>query len=135
MRTSKYLLILGLGVFALYAFNSIPQSEEWVVPANFKSMANPTDPGDGEGLEVGEELYMQHCKSCHGKEGLGDGPKAADQNGELGDFSDEDFQAQSDGSIFYKTKEGRDDMPGYAKKMPDDEDIWMVVNFVRTLGE
>ena len=135
MRTNKYLLILGLAIFALYAFNLIPQSEEWVVPDKYKSMANPTDPADEDGLEVGEELYMQHCKSCHGKEGLGDGPKAADQNGELGDFSDGDFHAQSDGSIFYKTKEGRDDMPGYAKKMPDDEDIWMVVNFIRTLGE
>ena len=135
MRTSKYLLIIGLAVFGLYAFNGAPQSEEWVVPAKFKTMENPTDPEDGEGLEVGEELYMQHCKSCHGKEGLGDGPKAADQEGELGDFSDEDFQAQTDGEIFYKTKEGRDDMPGYAKKMPDDEDIWLVVNFVRALGE
>ena len=135
MKTNKYVIIIGLAVFALYAFNSAPQSEKWVVPANFKTMENPTDPEDGEGLEVGEELYMQHCKSCHGKEGLGDGPKAADQNGELGDFSDGEFQAQTDGDLFYKTKEGRDDMPGYAKKMPDDEDIWLVVNFVRSLGE
>ena len=135
MRKSKTFLVIGIAIFGLYAFSSAPQSGEWVVPANYKSMANPTDPADEDGLEVGEELYMQHCKSCHGKEGLGDGPKAADQNGELGDFTDEAFQAQSDGSIFYKTKEGRDDMPGYAKKMPDDEDIWMVINFVRTLGE
>jgi len=134
MKTNRYFLIIGLAVFALYAFNSAPQSEDWVVPAKYKSMANPVD-ADDESLEVGEELYMQHCKSCHGKEGLGDGPKAADQKGELGDFSDEDFQAQTDGDIFYKSKEGRDDMPGYAKKIPDDEDIWHVVNFVRSLGE
>ena len=135
MKINKTLLILGLAIFGLYAFSSAPQSGEWVVPAKYKSMANPTDAGDEDGLEVGEDLYMQHCKSCHGKEGLGDGPKAKEQDGDLGDFSDAAFQKQSDGSLFYKTKEGRDDMPGYSKKISDDEDMWNVVNFVRTLGE
>ena len=95
-------------------------------------MKNPVAKSD-ESVEIGEELYMQHCKSCHGKEGLGDGPKAADQKGDLGDFSDAAFHAQTDGELFYKTKEGRDDMPGFGKKIPDDEDLWSVVNFMRTL--
>jgi mono/diheme cytochrome c family protein len=98
-------------------------------------MQNPTDADDDENLEIGEELFMKHCKSCHGKEGLGDGPKANEQEGELGDFSSEEFQAQSDGALFYKTTFGRDDMPNYEKKMPDDEDRWLIVNFIRALGE
>ncbi len=134
MKTLKNILLLGLISFGLLAFKTAIQ-EEWVVPAKYKAMENPTDPADDEGLEIGEDLYMQHCKSCHGKEGLGDGSKADEQKGELGDFSSEEFQAQSDGDLFYKTKTGRDDMPDFSKKISDDEDIWYVVNFMRTLGE
>jgi mono/diheme cytochrome c family protein len=133
MKVLKY--FLAMWIFTLYAFTTIVQSDEWIVPDEYKVMKNPTDPTDDENLEIGEELYMKHCKSCHGKEGLGDGPKANEQEGELGDFSDEDFQAQSDGALFYKTTFGRDDMPAYDKKMSDDEDRWLVVDFVRTLSE
>lgn len=107
--------------------------EEWVVPEKYVNMKNPTDPSTD--LDIGKSLYSKHCKSCHGKEGYGDGPKAADQEGDLGDFSSEEFQSQTDGELFYKTSFGRNDMPEYTKKMPDDEDRWLVVNYMRTLKE
>ncbi len=135
MKTIKKITVVGMLVMGLYAFTTIPQATEWVVPAKYEVMANPTDPDDDDGLEIGEELYVKHCKSCHGKEGLGDGTKAKEQKGDLGDFSSEEFQAQSDGSLFYKTAEGREDMPGFTKKIPDVEEMWFVVNYMRTLGE
>jgi mono/diheme cytochrome c family protein len=64
---------------------------------------------------------------------LGDGPKAAQLKTEAGDFSTADFQSQTDGAIFYKTSEGRDDMPSFKKKIPDADERWSIVNFVRTL--
>jgi mono/diheme cytochrome c family protein len=133
MKTLKNILVLGAITFGLFAFTLM--QEEWVVPAKYEAMQNPTDPEDEDGLEIGEELYMEHCKSCHGKEGLGDGSKAEEQEGDLGDFSSEEFQAQSDGALFYKTKIGRDDMPDFSKKISDDEEIWFVVNYMRILGE
>jgi len=134
MKTLKNtLIVVSLALF-LFAFAKI-QSEKWEVPAKYETMSNPTDADDDENIEIGEELYMKHCKSCHGKEGLGDGPKAAEQEGELGDFSSEEFQAQSDGALYYKTTIGRYDMPAYDKKMPDDEDRWLIVNYIRTLSE
>ena len=48
-----------------------------------------------------------------------------------GDFSSADFQKQVDGEHFYKTKFGRDEMPKFDKKIPD-EDIWSMVNYMRT---
>jgi len=36
-------------------------------------------------------------------------------------------------TCFYKIKEGRDDMPAFGKKIPDDSDIWTLVNYVKTL--
>jgi len=133
MKKIKNVLILGGLIFGLYAFNVV--QDEWVVPAKFNSMKNPTDASDEDNLDIGSELYAKHCKSCHGKEGLGDGPKAAEQKGDLGDFSSEEFQAQSDGALFYKTKMGRNDMPDFSKKITSDEDIWFIVNYMRTMGE
>jgi mono/diheme cytochrome c family protein len=134
MKISKKLIVVCFVIIGAMAFTAVPQ-EEWKVPAEYQKMVNPTDAEDEEGLEIGEELYMKHCKSCHGKEGLGDGSKAAEQEGDLGDFSSEEFQAQSDGSMFYKTKIGRLDMPGFEKKITDDEELWFVVNYMKMLGE
>ena len=132
MKTFKILTIIGVLSFALYSFTSLVQ-EEWKVPAKYETMKNPVD-ADTD-TDIGKSLYMKHCKSCHGKEGYGDGPKADEMEGELGDFSSEEYQAQSDGALYYKTTIGRDDMPEFTKKMPDDEDRWLIVNYMRTLAE
>jgi len=70
--------------------------------------------------------------SCHGKTGLGDGVKARSLKDFPGDFSKADFQKQSDGDLFYETKTGRGEMPKYEGKLTDD-DIWNIVNYMRTL--
>ncbi len=132
MKTLRILIPLGLMAVVLYAFTTPPQ-DAWVVPDKYKNMKNPTDPKVD--MNIGKALYAKHCQSCHGKEGYGDGPKADGLKGDLGDFSSADFHAQTDGELFYKTTFGRDDMPEYTKKMPDDEDRWLVVNYIRTLKE
>ena len=132
MKAIKTILFIGIISFAFYSFTSITQ-DEWVVPAKYENMKNPTDPSVD--LDIGKSLYKKHCQSCHGKEGYGDGPKADEQSGDLGDFSSEEFQAQSDGALFYKSYIGRNDMPNYEKKIPDEEDVWLIVNYLRTLKE
>jgi len=128
------LLLLGIVIFTLYSFKSTPQ-DEWVVPKEYQNMKNPTDTNDKENLSIGKYLYSKHCKSCHGKEGYGDGSKAAEQEGDLGDFSSEEFQSQTDGELYYKSTMGRNDMPEFSKKIRDDEDRWLIVSYIRTLSE
>ncbi len=132
MKTIKFLLTIALLALVILAFNKPPQ-DEWIVPEEYVNMNNPTDPSVD--LNIGKALYKKHCQSCHGKEGYGDGPKAADQTGDLGDFSTAEYQSQTDGELFYKTSFGRNDMPEYTKKMPDDEDRWLIVNYMRTMLE
>lgn len=132
MKKLKNILFLGLMSLVLISFSEIVQ-DEWQVPEKYQNMKNPTDPS--EDLDIGKELYMQHCRSCHGKEGYGDGTKADEVEGDLGDFSSEEFQAQSDGALFYKSYIGRKDMPNFEKKLPDEEDVWLIVNYMRTLAE
>ena len=132
MNAIKILSIIGIISLGLFSFTTLIQ-EEWVVPDKYQNMENPTDPEEDKA--IGKSLYSKHCQSCHGKQGYGDGKKADEVEGELGDFSTEEFQAQTDGALFYKSTFGRDDMPEYTKKMPDDEDRWLIVNYMRTLAE
>jgi len=117
------LLSLSISLFA--------QPKAWDVPANFKSMKNPVAVGDAS-TKAGQVLYTKNCASCHGKTGLGDGVKARSLKDFPGDFSKADFQKQTDGDLFYKTKIGRAEMPKYEGKLADN-DIWSMVNFMRTL--
>ncbi|NJO68972.1 MAG: c-type cytochrome [Bacteroidetes bacterium] len=106
------------------------QPKPWEVPANYKTMKNPVK-STPESIASGKALYNQHCASCHGKKGLGDGPKARTLDTPSGDMSGTAYQGQTDGEHFYKTKFGRGDMPKYDKKISD-EDMWSMVNYMRT---
>ena len=123
--------IAGFFILSITAGFSPFQQKPWPVPDNFKSMKNPVA-SNAESIAEGKALYSTHCKSCHGTKGLGDGSKAAQLKTEAGDFSKASFQAQTDGALFYKTTEGRDDMPNFKKKIPDANERWSVVNYMRT---
>lgn len=131
---NNILVVSGLGVIVVMIMSfALPtqDTKPWPVPDNYKSMKNPVT----FDKTAAAALYSTHCKSCHGKEGLGDGPKAAQLDTPSGDFSAATFQKQSDGALFYKTLEGRGDMPSYKKKLPDTDDIWQLVHYMRTLAE
>lgn len=132
LLTTLTLLLSGIIMFTVFSgFHSANQNKPWPVPDNYKNMKNPLK-SDATVLAEGKALYGTHCKSCHGTKGLGDGPKAAQLKTESGDFSTAEFQSQPDGSIFYKQTEGRDDMPGFKKKIPDADERWSLVIYMRT---
>lgn len=133
MKRKVSLIVAALTVMVMFAF--VPKTTNqtpWPVPDAYKNKANPLK-GDAGSVATGKELYNQHCKSCHGTKGKGDGPKAAQLDTDCGDFTKAPFQSQTDGALFYKTFEGRKDMPSYKKKIPEANDIWAIVNYLRTL--
>ncbi len=132
MKTKILFLMLLLGSVVIAFSFKAAQRPTWVVPAKFQSMANPVK-SDAGSLAEGKALWGKHCQSCHGKTGMGDGTKAAQLKTEPGDFTKSAFQSQADGAIFYKTLEGREDMPSFKKKIPDQNEIWSIVNYIRTL--
>ena len=131
MKTVKFLMIIGIISVGLLSFTKLTQTE-WKVPAKYQTMKNTLEASKAN-IALGKTLYAKHCKSCHGAAGLGDGTKSGEVDGDLGDFSSKKFQAQTDGALFYKTTFGRDDMPAFNKKIPSDEDRWLIVNYLRTL--
>ena len=129
MKTLKLLFVSAAAL--MLSATLVAQSKPWVVPANFKSMKSAIAKSDAS-TKAGMAIYTKNCASCHGKAGLGDGVKARALKNSPGDFSKPEFQSLSDGDVFYKTKTGRDEMPKYEGKLTDD-DIWNIVNYMRTL--
>jgi len=107
-------------------------SNKWIVPSNFKKMKNPTY-ATNENLIIGKALYTKYCKSCHGISGIGDGPKAGEFDSNIGDFTSKEFQVQTEGTIYYKSYVGQHDMPNYEKKIPGTNNMWLIVNHLKTL--
>lgn len=133
MKKKALFIISALFTFALFSF--VPKTtyqDPWPVPDAYKNKVNPLK-GDAASVATGKTLYGTHCKSCHGTKGKGDGPKASQLDTECGDFTKASFQSQTDGSIYYKTEKGRKDMPSFKTKIPNADDLWAVVNYVRTL--
>ncbi len=133
-KTLAMLITLLLSVtFISMTLTLQEDPEPWEVPAKFKSMKNAAD-ADEESLKVGKTLYSKNCASCHGKTGLGDGIKARTLDTFPGDLTSDAFHAQTDGEHFYKSKFGRNEMPKFENKISD-EDIWNIVNFIRTFNK
>lgn len=134
MKISMFsrLCILSM-LFSFIAIQSFSQAKgEWVIPEKFKTMKNPIA-GDASSVSLGQELYAKYCKACHGKTGLGDGPKAATLGTSCGNFTSKTFKSLPDGSIFYMITQGRDKMPGFGKPLPEDKDRWALVNYLKTM--
>ena len=128
MKTLKLCVVSS--ALMLLSISLVAQVKPWVVPANFKSMKNPIAMSDAS-TTAGQALYVKTCTPCHGKTGLGDGVKSKSLKTPVNNFTTAEFQTQTDGEHFYKTKTGRGDMPKYEGKLSDD-DIWNLVNYTRT---
>jgi mono/diheme cytochrome c family protein len=106
--------------------------ELWRAPSDAAQMNNPLAQSK-EVIERGKNLYMDRCVDCHGKKGKGDGPGAADLELQPPDFSQARVRQQPDGAFFWKISEGRKPMPGYARKLSEEE-RWALVMYLRSLS-
>ena len=90
-----------------------------------------------ESIASGKKIYDAQCTSCHGETGKGDGKMAASITGEKpADLSDATWKhGSSDGEIYTLIRDGSKGtgMRGFATKLKTD-DLWNVVNYLRTLG-
>jgi mono/diheme cytochrome c family protein len=127
------LSIIGAFILTLVGFTIPTAQDAWEVPANYKKMENKYAGADTDG--IGADLFKQHCRSCHGNEGYGDGSKAKELETEMRDLSSSEVQGQTDGELYYKSIIGREEMPNFEKKIRGEEDRWMLINYMRSLAE
>jgi mono/diheme cytochrome c family protein len=103
----------------------------WTIPAKYKSMKSTVKAGDPSINTVGKDLFAKHCKSCHGTKGLGDGPKSASLNTAIPSFATAKFKAETDGNVYFQAIVGRNEMPNFEKKIPDEGDRWALIAYIK----
>jgi mono/diheme cytochrome c family protein len=103
-------------------------------PASTGGPVNPFTP-DAASIAAGGATFQSLCSTCHGARGLGDGPQAGGlipPPANLGTH----VPLHSDGELFIMVADGfpRTAMTGFRGQLTD-EQIWHVVNFLRTLED
>ena len=107
-----------------------PKGKPWPAPADAIAKKSPVKGADA--IKEGKELYAQHCKSCHGAKGQGDGAKADKLDITPGDFTSAESAKVSEGEMYWKTTQGRKPMPAFKDKLTDNE-RWSVIMYVKSL--
>ncbi|HET7766079.1 MAG TPA: copper homeostasis membrane protein CopD [Burkholderiales bacterium] len=130
---------LGVTVPALHSQTVWPFSytiSDWrIVPAHpttyFRSPVGYT----ADSVNRGSSLYRQHCASCHGPLGHGDGPVSASLAVGLPDLA-EHFAHHRPGDLLWWLKHGipGTPMPGFGARVGD-AGLWNVINFLHALED
>jgi len=108
-------------------------------PAEAKARANPTK-ADAASLEDGKTLYTHYCAECHGVKGDRKGPVAAKFSLAPADLTNKkDMGTITDGTLFWVITEGPHKggqmvMPGFGISTTDEE-IWHIVDYIRTFSK
>lgn len=112
----------------------LPQDQNTVkvIPKEYKTMTNPYK-DDASLSMVGLRNFNRHCVSCHGKKGLGDGVMSKNFKTFPGNLTTAEFNKHSDGEIYYLSFIGISEKPDFIKLIPNEDDRWAVINYVRTL--
>ena len=94
---------------------------------------NPV-PKTAESVAAGKVVFEQQCTVCHGTDGRGDGPEAAHLNPPPTDLYAAHVDYHSDTQLFDWIRNGINgsSMTGFKGKLSDQQ-IWNVINYVRSL--
>ena len=109
-----------------------PSAAVWKAPAEAAKKANPLVAPTPEALAAGKKVFTRQCMSCHGTQGKGDGPAAADQPVKPHDLTAPAVLKQTDGELFWKITTGRKPMLTFEKLLTE-EQRWQVILYIRTL--
>ncbi len=98
-----------------------------------QALSNPVE-ATRESVVRGRQLYVFDCRQCHGNRGKGDGDMSH-AGGVPSDFTDDVWQhGVTDGEIFLVIRDGvTADMLGYSTQIPE-EDMWHLVNYIKSLA-
>jgi mono/diheme cytochrome c family protein len=110
-----------------------PKQAEWTIPANAAMEINPVA-ATPEVIAQGRKIFENKCQRCHGRDGRGHGPDA-EADHPAGNLTDRLRAAfNPDGVMFYKVWNGRQSpkMPAFKKEDMSKEEVWTVIQFVKT---
>ena len=86
-----------------------------------------------EVLQRGQKMYYIYCGVCHGMTGRGDGPVAAKTILKPPSLVNQKIKDWADGGIYHMIVVGRGLMGSFASQIPNEQDRWALVHFIRRL--
>jgi len=126
--------VLACSVFFLFlpevGLAELSPLDHWKISPRLSRIENPIS-ADDSSVAIGKKLYQRECSQCHGEKGKGDGPIAAYLEKKAANLASSEILAQSDGALYSKIRTGRAPMPGFKSSL-DKEEIWNLVNFIRS---
>lgn len=132
MRRTSFIASIAISSLLLLTTTTLlAQQVQNKIPAEANQLQNPMK----ENLSAtsrGAKLYKKVCLICHGTTGKGDGSQAAEINTKPADFNHETIISRTDGALFWWISNGGNDMQPFKEVLPPN-DIWSLVNYVRTL--
>lgn len=106
------------------------------IPAEYEGMTSPVQ-ATQESLARGEEVYTTYCQTCHGPQGMGDGPGGESLDPAPAPVA-HTSQMLGDAYLFWRISEGgamepfNSAMPAW-KDTLDEQQRWDVINYIRSL--
>ncbi len=106
------------------------------IPPQFRGMTNPL-PATADNIAAGKQLFAAQCAACHGSNGRGNGPAAAQLNPPPSDLT---FAVHtpiaSDAYLYWTLAEGGKPvgsaMPTFINSLAPD-DAWKIILYLRQL--
>lgn len=102
----------------------------WSVPTAEAEKTNPVR-YDVASVTIGKQLFAEHCQTCHGYWGEGNGIVGLTLNNQPANLL-RIAGKQSAGAFAWKIATGRNVMPTFRGTLTE-EQIWHVVNFITSL--
>lgn len=95
-------------------------------------LENPIPVDDSEAAARGAFVFSTFCVTCHGPQGLGDGPVTKQGVPPPPSLLAERALRMADGQMYHIITFGQGNMAAYASQV-EREDRWRVINYVREL--
>lgn len=122
----------------VYISNETGVEAPLVIPAAYRDRVNPLA-DDPAAIASGNEAYTALCSQCHGEDGRGKGPDAAELNPRPADFTNQErMKENTDGYLFWRISDGGDFDP-YNSLMTawgtllSEQEIWELISYLRTI--
>ncbi|HEX9322239.1 MAG TPA: copper homeostasis membrane protein CopD [Xanthobacteraceae bacterium] len=119
LATAAALLAWGTPRLSVFTAEAFPTSF-FVSPTGYSTHS----------IAAGRALFAEHCASCHGAQGRGDGPAAKNLEPPPADLAAEHIYGHSDGDLFWWISQGIGEaMPSFGAVL-DETAHWNLIDFL-----
>jgi putative copper resistance protein D len=131
LRARRTAVLAGGGVVVLAGLAmALPPLATDAYPTTYQ---RPAVPYHASSIAAGALAYREHCASCHGPSGAGNGPAGAALSPPPSDLRAHHAALHTAGDLFWWITHGRRQMPAFGERLDVDQ-RWDLVNFIRALG-